>query len=349
MMRIKRFLIKLNHWEYWPFHWVYGPLYFYWFWLCLRAQSFFFFNTSNPGIRHGGFLMESKKEIYDLLPPEVYPATILCADHSSLEDIGAALQKNNMDFPLIAKPDIGLRGMGVALLETFEALCLYHSRSKVDYLLQAYITYPQEAGIFYYRMPGENHGHITGIVGKEFLTVKGDGSSTVQELLQRVDRFALQLQNLQLLYGDELQDILAQDEERLLVPFGNHCRGAKFIDITHLATPSLTKVIDNICRNVDGFYFGRMDVKYNNWEDFCNGENFSIIELNGAGSEPAHIYDPTHSLFFGWKEIIRHWKILFEISKRSKSQHQLEYMTLKEGIRMFKDNARHLKMLSRAI
>ena len=39
------FFIKLFNWEYWPFHFVYGPIYLYWFWLCARARSFFFFNT----------------------------------------------------------------------------------------------------------------------------------------------------------------------------------------------------------------------------------------------------------------------------------------------------------------
>ena len=67
------FFIKLFNWEYWPFHFVYGPIYLYWFWLCARARSFFFFNTSNPSIINGGFLMESKKEIYDLIPATCHP------------------------------------------------------------------------------------------------------------------------------------------------------------------------------------------------------------------------------------------------------------------------------------
>lgn len=43
--------IRLTHWEYWPFSVVYAPLYPYWLLLVLRSRSFFFFNTSNPGIR----------------------------------------------------------------------------------------------------------------------------------------------------------------------------------------------------------------------------------------------------------------------------------------------------------
>ena len=71
------FFIRLFNWEYWPFNVVYGPLFLYWFFLSLKARSFFFFNTSNPTIKNGGFLMESKKEVYDLIPFEYYPATLL--------------------------------------------------------------------------------------------------------------------------------------------------------------------------------------------------------------------------------------------------------------------------------
>jgi hypothetical protein len=37
---------------------------------------------------------------------------------------------------------------------------------------------------------------------------------------------------------------------------------------------------------------------YNTVEELEQGINFSIVELNGAASEPTHIYDPKHSLFF---------------------------------------------------
>ena len=35
------------------------------------------------------------------------------------------------------------------------------------------------------------------------------------------------------------------------------------------------------------------DVKFNSWEELYEGKNFMIIELNGSGSEPTHIYDPS--------------------------------------------------------
>ena len=169
-------------------------------------------------------------------------------------------------------------------------------------------------GVFYVRYPHEKHGKITGIVAKEFLIVTGDGSATIEQLLSKNPRHAMQLKTLQKEYGNQLQQVLAKGEQKNLVPYGNHIRGAKFIDGSHWITPRLTQVIDEMCLQVPGFYFGRLDLMYNTLEELEHGKNFSIVELNGAASEPTHIYDPKHSVFYGWKELIRHIKYMYEIS-----------------------------------
>src|SRR4026209_285895 len=104
------FFIRLLHWEYWPFHIVYAPTYLYWAWLSARARSFFFFNTANPSITNGGFLMESKKEIYDLIPPDYYPRTLLFKAGTCKEQVIAAIRARQLKFPLVGKPDIGMQG-----------------------------------------------------------------------------------------------------------------------------------------------------------------------------------------------------------------------------------------------
>ena len=38
------------------------------------------------------------------------------------------------------------------------------------------------------------------------------------------------------------------------------------------------------------------------------------MELNGAASEPAHIYDPNMSLLKAYRHLFAHWQRLFEIS-----------------------------------
>ena len=337
---------KLTNWEFWPFSVVYIPVYFYWFWLCIKARSFFFFNAANPTIRNGGFLMESKKEIYDLMPAGSYPDTIFCQLGTSFTEVKDALQARQFSYPLITKPDIGLRGMGLSLVVNEQELEQYLNHCKVDFLIQKYITYTHEAGIFYYRIPGHKRGMITGIVGKEFLWVKGDGNSTILQLLKKEKRSSLQIPALTVLKQRELSEVLAKGEERLLVPFGNHSRGTMFLDYTDKADEKLSATIDGLCRQVKGFYFGRLDIKYNSWEELSEGKNFSIIELNGAGSEPAHIYDPKHNLFFAWKEIIRHLGYLYKVSKRNRKLKKAPYLSVKQGLKMFRDNREQLEKIA---
>ncbi len=342
----KPIFIKLFSWEYWPFNVVYAPMFFYWFWLGLKARNVFFFNTSNPSIKNGGFLQESKKEIYDLMPPGTYPKTLFFRPGAAFVEIKQGLQAQKMSYPLLAKPDIGLRGMGVKKLESDQELLEYAAASKVDFLVQDFVPFENEVGIFYYRYPGEARGQISGIVGKEFLAVTGDGNSSIETLLRKEPRFILQLATLQKSHADILKDVPGENAVHLLVPYGNHCRGAKFVDITHLADAGLTDTIDKVCRQVPDFYYGRLDIRYNTWEELKSGVNFSIIELNGAGSEPTHIYDPGHSIFFAWKEIIRHWIILFRISQQNHHQRNLPYMTFSDGLQMLKDNSKYVKLIS---
>lgn len=340
------FFIRLLNWEYWPFHIVYAPVYFYWLWLCIRSRSFFFFNTSNPSIRNGGFLMESKKEIYDLLPEATYPATLFFEPGSSGERILGAVKKKGLQFPMVGKPDIGMQGKSVQKLDDEAALLNYARQSRVGFLVQNFIPYEKEAGIFYYRFPGEARGHISGIVGKEFLKVTGNGRASIETLLKKEKRYILQIRSLREKYGEQLYNILPAGEEFVLVPYGNHVRGAKFIDISHLADAQLEAAVDSVCRQVPGFYYGRLDIRYDNWEDLRMGKKFSIIELNGAGSEPTHIYDPGHSVFFAWKEIIRHLNLLYKISRMNYHKKDRPYMDLRSGLSMLRANRNYVKLIS---
>lgn len=258
--------------------------------------------------------MESKKEIYDLIPQRYYPKTELIQEGSAYEKVVDIINERGIQYPLIAKPDIGLRGSAVKKINTHEELKSYSEKAHFDYLVQDLIPYPNEIGIFYVRYPHEKEGRITGIVAKEFLIVTGNGTSTILELINANPRYELQLKVLKREYGNKLSTIPAQGEKVNLVPYGNHARGAKFLDRSDWITPQLTTALNKICLQIDGFYFGRIDLMYNSLEELEHSENFSIVELNGAGSEPTHIYDPEHSLFFAWKELFRHITYMFEIS-----------------------------------
>ena len=338
------FVIRLIYWEYWSFNAVYAWIMPIWVLLAVRARSFFFFAAANPSIEYGGFLMESKKKIYDIMPGHCYPRTLYFTTGTDTTAVIQHVLEAGFTFPLIAKPDIGGRGRGVRKLNSEADLADYAKRSLLDYLVQEFMDYPNEIGIFYYRYPGESAGHISGIVKKEMLGVYGDGRSSILNLLLKNKRYILQLAVLQERFGASLHNVLPAGEYMELVPYGNHARGAKFLDDSALIDEALTQTIDHLCQQVGGFYYGRLDIRYNTWQELKAGKNFSVIELNGAGSEPTHMYDPRHSLFFAWKEIVRHWIILWRIS-RINHKKGIPYLTQKQGMQMMKDNQSFEKKL----
>jgi len=128
------------------------------------------------------------------------------------------------------------------------------------------------------------------------------------------------------------------------VPYGNHARGAKFTDNSIQADAQLVKFIDQLCKEVPEFYYGRLDIKYNTLDELKQGKNFCIIELNGAGSEPTHIYDPSHSIFFAWKEILRHYRMLWEISMKN-HRRGIPHMSWREGLKMLRQHKQVVKKL----
>jgi hypothetical protein len=340
----KPFWIRLFNWEYWSFNTIYLPIYPIFIFLCLRARSFFFFAAANPKIKNGGFLGESKKQIHELVPAAWQPKTIFFTRGSEPSAVLNQLQREGFRFPMIGKPDMGGRGRGIKKLDDAKSVLAYAVDCLVDFHIQEFISYENEAGIFFYRFPDQPRGNISGIVHKEFLKVTGDGKQNVRDLLKESPRAILQLPRLELTEKDLLARVLLPGEVFTVVPYGNHARGALFLDDSASINPALVSVMDEICSQIPSFYFGRLDIRYESRELLEQAKSFSILEVNGAGSEPTHIYDPRHSIFFAWKEIIRHWIILFKISR---ANHRLghRYLSVTEGLQMFREDKANSKML----
>ncbi len=281
--------------------------------------------------------MESKKLIYDLIPSRYIPKTLLFHSNTTVSQILKKTSEANIHFPMIAKPDIGMKAFGVEKIDNSEALASYVERISTDFLIQEMIEFPNEVGIFYIRFPKARSGWISGIVSKEFLTVTGNGRHTIYELITQDPRTLIQLSFLKKKYGTVLNQVLPAGTKQILVPYGSHTRGAKFVDITSRINTRLLRTIDSICSKIPGFYFGRLDIRYATFEALSAGRNFSIIEINGAGSEPTHIYDPRHSLFFAWREIIRHWNLLCRISMDN-NRNGVPYLSFSDGKRMIREN-----------
>jgi hypothetical protein len=324
------FFIRLLHWEFWNSSVIYAPLVPYWIWLSIKSRSFYFLTAANPSIKNGGYIMESKKDVYDLLPSSFYPATLYFDKGVAIARIVDEIESAGISFPLIVKPDIGERGLAVKKVKNITELAKYVRDIPVPFLVQEFVSYENEAGVFWCRIPGATNGVITGIVNKEPVVITGDGVLTVAALVMQNKRYILQWKQIQELNRDVLDTVPAKGEQLLLIPYGNHSRGSLFTDHTFRVTEQLSATMDRICGSIPDFYYGRLDIRFRDWESLEAGKDFSIIEVNGSGSEPTHIYDPRHSIFFAWREIIKHWDLLYKIC-RANNRNGVAYMTLVNG------------------
>ena len=85
-------------------------------------------------------------------------------------------------------------------------------------------------------------------------------------------------------FADRLNDVLTPDEKLKSVELGNHVLGSTFRDANHLINNQLTRVFDEVAKNIDGFYFGRFDLRAQSVEDLKSGR-FKVIEVNGANAK----------------------------------------------------------------
>jgi hypothetical protein len=331
---LSNFIIRLKSWEYWPFGIIQFPVIIYFLWLSLRARSFLFFSASNPGIVMGGMFGESKYEVLKKLPVQYRPVTILVNPSAGKNEILWLMKENGLRFPVIFKPDLGERGFMVQRINDEAAVANYLTKMKYPFIIQELVDLPLEFGVFYLRFPQWSKGKVTSIVMKEMLSVCGDGVSTLRALIFKKERARLRWPVLRETYSAQLGDVLNPGEIKELVSIGNHCLGTKFLDGSHLINDRVSATFDQIGKQIEGFYFGRFDLRCESIEDLYAGK-IKVLELNGCGAEPAHIYDPGFSLLKAIGVLIEHWRNIFLIA-RENSKRGASYINFKEARMYYK-------------
>ena len=310
---------RLTHWEFWPAKAIYPPVFLYVMFLGLRYRSISLASLANPMVRCGGFIDESKIEILRKLQEAEAPiAPYVVLDprrptNELIELVKQAQESWYCGYPIVVKPDHGERGKGVTIVKTAEQLRKLLPKLEGPHIAQRYID-GQEFGLFYCRYPGEDQGRITSITRKIYTSVTGDGKTDLEHLILKDDRAVCSARAFLKQHQELLHRVPGDGEKVKLVEIGTHARGSLFLDACDLATPALRERMDAICKKIDGFHLGRFDLKVPNDEALKKGEGISIIELNLLTSEPTHIYDPQHNIFYAWKTLIRQWRTAYEIA-----------------------------------
>jgi hypothetical protein len=317
--RVRLMVSRVSKWEFWPAWIFYPPVALYCVWQGIKHHSFSLPAIANLNQKNGGIVGESKIGILSELmatSPELTAEAFLIESGSiaiRLARISELCLQHEIEMPFVLKPEIAQRGAGFRKIQSMEEVHEYLSRVNGPLILQRYVAAPHEAGIFYYRFPGEAKGHILGITRKVFPCVTGDGIRTIRELIEADSRAQLIAQTYLKRFGAQAERVIARAEQVRLVEAGNHCQGCEFRDGSQLLTRELLETFGSISQNLRGFFVGRFDVRYWSDDDLRRGRNFQIIELNGAASEATHIYDSRNSLRSAYRTLFLQWRIVYAI------------------------------------
>ncbi len=319
--RLKAFVSRFWQHEFWSAWVFYAPLVPWVAMLMARYGRFETMTAVNPAMPHSGFVGESKYDILSALPEDSIIPTVLIEPGTldgRLAQLQSEMTQRGWSWPLVLKPNEGQRGFAVQKIAGVDDAVDYFRQVPIPIIAQIYHPGPYEAGIFYYRMPGEETGHIYSITDKQRQTLVGDGKHSLEQLIYRDRRLRMQADLFLQRFGDDRDRVLDAGEELVMSVAMNHAQGAIFRDGAHLITPALERRVDAIARHYEGFYFGRFDVRYTDADRLRAGEDFHIVELNGVMSESTNLYDPKRSVFWAYGVLFRQWAIAFRIGRENR-------------------------------
>ncbi len=344
-MQWKKFYEKLTNWELWPFPLIYAPLGPLWLLYIIKAKAFWWFSSANPTLTFSGFDGEGKKEMYDQLPSASYPKTIYIKPQMTWKEVKATVAENGLTYPICVKPEVGLKGLLFRKVDEEEKLKIYHEKVPLEYVIQNLVESSLEVSVFYYRYPNEQKGVITGFIQKDLMHVVGDGKSSLWDLVLAHPKAVYRLKEMRIKHAKVLEQIIPFNEKYILTHAANLNRGAKFTNLKELIDEQLLSLFDPISHNCQ-WYYGRYDLKCNSIEELKKGK-FVILEFNGAGAEPNHVYHAGYSWPAALNVFAQHWKALYKIAKYNNVHNGIRYWGNKEGKEWMKQARKHGELLEK--
>lgn len=323
-VRDPRLLIRRVHWEFWPAWLFYIPVGLNYLRLAAWHRGLTLPTCANPGMSTGGLIGESKyatlRELQEAHPDHVATSSLLGAGKEErMTFLQEIMTLQGLVYPVVLKPDVAQRGSGFKVARSHEEAHSYLSQVPLPIVVQRYIPGPHEAGIFYYRFPGETKGNILAITEKVFHVVEGDGASSLGQLILSDHRASVMAETYLRRFARELGRIPSPGERIRLVEAGNHAQGCIFRDGMHLRSDALERRIDEISQSIKGFFIGRYDLRYSDPGLLAKGESFHILELNGASAEATSAYDASKTIWDAYSMLFRQWDLVFEIAARNRS------------------------------
>jgi len=345
-MKLKDIAYRITHWETWHHHVKYIPLSPVWIWYCIRCGTPWFFTASNPTLTFGGFEGEGKQEMYEQLPPGSYPHSIYIEPGMLFSNVEQKVMEAGFSYPFIAKPNVGMMGFMVRKINNAAQLKLYHQAIPSEYIIQTLVDYPLEVAAFYYRMPNQQKGTLSGLLKKQPAFVVGDGVTTLGVLIEQNKHVRFKEEEILSRHVAQLDRVIPSGEIFQLSVSSNRSQAGIVEGIDTEINDQLRILLDDWSHYSGKFYYGRYDIKCASIESLKEGKDFYILEFNGAGAGIQHITGNNYSLLTAWKIILHHWKMLYKIA-RYNAKHGVKYCEFRKGSEHLKAAKKNLNILKK--
>lgn len=289
----------------------------YWFWYSIYFRSITFFSSANPSVHLGGMLDDKKSDIYKLVNPRYLPLTLSIKEPYG--DVMYTMEMAGLNFPVIVKPDVGFKGFLVRKIDSAQEMhSVMTEFGQREMLIQEFIGFDREFSVMCYFKKDIGRYKVSSLVEKHLPHVIGDG---VRTLFQLIDDLKSPFLKKDWIYSKMKwrQHEVPEAGERIIIDHvGNYARGSSFENLNEYIDSELEEAVNDFFGDIQGINFGRLDVKAESLDSLKIGR-FILLEINGAKSEPIHIYDPQMSLWTIFKDIRFHWNILFHIVRENSS------------------------------
>ncbi len=96
---------------------------------------------------------KAKKKCTTFFQKAITPKLLLLILKKNLNDVLEKINIHLLPYPFIVKPDVGMEGILFRKIENKKHLETYHASIPTEYLMQEFVDFPLEIGLFYFRHP----------------------------------------------------------------------------------------------------------------------------------------------------------------------------------------------------
>jgi len=295
----------------------YLPIIYLFFRQIFRLLSPVAILSANPKIYLSAVLQTRKSDILDPLLEEVgelIATYVPLESGSSWHKVLEAHAKLGGNWPVVVKPEVGERGLGVFIARDEGDLRDGAARQVGDFLLQDYVR-GGEFGIFYIRHPATGVVELT-VAHKLAPQIMGDGERTLGKLISA--SYPGTSRYLHRKYSHHLDSVPEQNEVIELEEILHGFRGMQSVVVEHdISDTPIAAGLDKISGKLD-FYYGRLDFKADDLDALLAGRG-KILEINGVASLPPEIAVRGATMREQWRTIYHYFGKAYEIGNYNRA------------------------------